>query len=676
MKVPFALATLLVARAIPRVAQTLALLAVVGAHQPAAAQQPPTYRSSVDVVEVDVVVQNKRGEFVSDLALEDFELFEEGKLQRVQHLNLYLLEDQRKPATREGSAIAITATAAAPRVFVVVFDEGHMSPAGFKRAQETASALFGDHLRNGDLGGVVVNGVMTNDRLTDDRGELLKAVRDAKPSLVKTSQHVEERQWPRLSEVEAVRIVLNGDSIVLEDVARRACTEDPDQCRGLDGAVEEYVQSKALQMAEEARAQSTRTLQVLTQLMNGLGTIAGRKSVLLMSEGFMSDEIWPLVQQAQELAARANARIYTLDARGLDRSGNASGNQTGLGQLLQQMDSGDTLNTLAADTGGFVVRNVSVFGSALTQIAADAGNYYVLGYRPAALDGKLHKITVKVKRPGLAVRARKGYIAAPSPSISITTPISARPIEPAAVEAGTAPEAADTHPSAADTSELGARPDAASHIAALERNTPANAAATAGWEAYSRGDLESARSSLSAAAADPSAHAWVHYALGHAQYALKDYAKAISAWERVVATAPEFEPVYFDLADAYLQEKYFDRAVRVLRQGAGRWPLDGEIFKALGVVQAWGGEVDDAVESFEKAAALSPSDAAAHFNLGKALELRYYGSRRYDEQLQAWTANEEDRKKAAASYLHCLALGGPFAVEAQEGLSRLEWMTK
>ncbi|MBI4485004.1 MAG: VWA domain-containing protein, partial [Acidobacteria bacterium] len=303
------------------------LLAVAGAHQPAAAQPPPTYRSSVDVVEVDVVVQNKRGEFVSDLELEDFELFEEGKLQRVQHLNLYLLEDQRKPAARAGNAVDMTATFSAPRVFIVVFDEGHMSPAGFKRAQEAASTLFDDHLGGSDLGGVVINGVMTNDRLTSDRSELLKAVRDARPSLVKTSRQMEERQWPRLSEVEAVRIVLNGDSIVLEDVSRRACSEDADQCRGLDGAVEEYVQSKATQIAEEARVQSAQTLQLLTQLMNGLGTVAGRKSVLLLSEGFMADESWPLVQEAQELAARANARIYTLDPRGFDRGGSAPGTQ-------------------------------------------------------------------------------------------------------------------------------------------------------------------------------------------------------------------------------------------------------------------------------------------------------------------------------------------------------------
>ena len=89
----------------------------------------------------------------------------------------------------------------------------------------------------------------------------------------------------------------------------------------------------------------------------------------------------------------------------------------------EQMDSGgDSINSLAVDTGGFVVRNMNQFDKAIAQIADDAGNYYVLGYIPAAPgDGKFHQISVKVKRPGVSVRARRGYTAHRPTAGTVTT---------------------------------------------------------------------------------------------------------------------------------------------------------------------------------------------------------------------------------------------------------------
>ena len=148
------------------------------------------------------------------------------------------------------------------------------------------------------------------------------------------------------------------------------------------------------------------------------------------------------------------------------------------------------------------------------------------------------------------------------------------------------------------------------------------------------------------------------------------------AWERVRRTTPEFEPVYFDLVDGYLQQKDYDKAIRVMRDAKDRWPRDPEVLQALGVAQVWRGALDDAVESFGQAVALSPDEGVAHFNLGKAFELRYRASRRYVQQLRAWVANDNDRAKAIASYQRYLTMGGPFENAAREGLSRLEWTVK
>lgn len=110
---------------------------------------------------------------------------------------------------------------------------------------------------------------------------------------------------------------MNNDRDVLAAAVRRACEDDPAQCRVNDPTPD--VQAKAGLMTDRGRAESNQTLQLLITLMNGLEKFDGRKTVLLLSEGFLADESWPLVQQAVSLAARASARIYTLDARGLEK---------------------------------------------------------------------------------------------------------------------------------------------------------------------------------------------------------------------------------------------------------------------------------------------------------------------------------------------------------------------
>jgi tetratricopeptide (TPR) repeat protein len=458
--------------------------------------------------------------------------------------------------------------------------------------------------------------------------------------------------------------------------------------------------------------------------MSGLARIQGRKTILLLSEGFVADESWPLVQEAVGLAARANARIYSIDARGLDKLrepiGSYAPHDDALGNLLASFDIGaDSINSLAVDTGGFVVRNTNILDAAIGRIADEASHYYVLGYRPtAAPDGKFRKISVTVTRPGINVRARAGYVATPKVAPTTTSARAAEPratapaSDPAAPDSGgtgkarAAPEPSEARPAAEIPTEPGAaparptegasadaavdknasgiaarpsgsasmlhiRPDASKHVDALA-NGAADTDAAAGWTAYQRGDVESARAALAAAAARPQARPWVQYALGQSEYALRDYAGAIASWERVRASTPEFEPVYFDLVDGYIQVRDADRAIRVLHTARDRWPKDAEVHNALGVVQAARGVLDDAVRAFSDAVAVAPEDAIGYFNLAKTLELRY---RRHEQQARARRSavSPADLEKAIANYKRYLELGGPFAESAREGLARLGW---
>jgi tetratricopeptide (TPR) repeat protein len=157
-------------------------------------------------------------------------------------------------------------------------------------------------------------------------------------------------------------------------------------------------------------------------------------------------------------------------------------------------------------------------------------------------------------------------------------------------------------------------------------------------------------------------------------YALRQFREAAAAWEHVRAGSPDFEPVYLDLVDAYLQLREHDHAIRIARAAIERWPADPEPPNALGVVQTVRGALDDAVKSFQSAVAIAPDDTTGYFNLGKALELRYFRSRRYVQQLRAWVANDRDRDASIANYQRYLEMGGPYADAARSGLERLKWM--
>ena len=705
--------------------QSVLLAVVVCGVIPLAAQvsQPPVFRAGTDLVEVDVIARDRNGTFVSDLTIDDFELQEDGKPYPVQQVYLRLAGPNGWSDTLRNAPAAGNVAAPAPaspstdvhRVFVVVFDDAHLSGAGFKRTQAAAQTLFQSQLRDGDIGGVVSNGHMANGRLTSNRAELIKAAKDAKPGANVLSVEMDERLWPRLSEIEAVRIAVNEDQELFDMAARRACNEDRSACQGPagDDAVRGMIQGKAVQMSTNVRVEATRTLAMLRSVLIGLARIEGPKNVLLMTEGFISEETWPDVRDAVSAAARANTRIYTLDARGLTNKlvSVASVAPTDpLAFMYEQMDlAADSINSLAVDTGGFVVRNTNQFDRAVAQIADDAGNYYVLGYLPPSpADGKFHRIRVKVKRPGVDLRSRRGYTATPRARPVVTAPAAAlesavvsgflavasggggKPDttdttadpKPDASAAGLKPETTDGSaaaaivpaPSGTGSSTMRLRPDASKHIDLLLPDPSADRAAAAGWEAYQRGDVATARTSFRVAAASPAAEAWVHYALGQSEYAIGEYGRAVAEWEKVRAAARTFEPVYFDLVDGYLQLKQHDKAIRLLREGATSWPKDPEIFNALGVVQTVRGSLDDAIASFQAAADAAPGDAVSYFNLGRAFELRYFRSRRFVRQTNRWTANEKDRTAAMGHYERYLTFGGPYADAAREGIMRLKWV--
>ena len=83
--------------------------------------------------------------------------------------------------------------------------------------------------------------------------------------------------------------------------------------------------------------------------------------------------------------------------------------------------------------------------------------------------------------------------------------------------------------------------------------------------------------------------------------------------------------------------------------------------------------MDDGIKALERVTELSPDDALAFLNLGRAYALRFQRGRRYVTSQRRWVAPQEDRQKALDALAHCIKLGGPYAQQATAERAALEW---
>jgi VWFA-related protein len=413
-------------------AACVVLSAVAAAQVPT---QAPTFKSSTQIVEVDVRAFTRDGRFAEDLTIDDFEVFEQGKPQPIRALyfvgpavndaaNAAPLVTSRGP---EGTNVGPTIRAAR-QTWIFVFDVNHLTPGGgFDRARLAVTTFLKERFREGDVGGVMAGGTMINGRLTSVREELMTAASGVRPNNDNRSRLNElTREWPRFRDESEALAVAAQNRDALQRVTMRACSEDQSACQSAEGQVRE----KASRFRTDSQRSTLDTLKAMNALANGLARIPGPKTIVFLSDGLASQDMEGALQAVVGQTTRAGARIYAIDVRGLNRGTNA-----GIGdQMLADSPTGgparfditeDAPNSLSVDTGGFFVRNQNNLGKALVDVADDANRYYVIGYQPedSTLDGAFRPIEVRVKRSGITIRARRGYLALPSSLLLIPQPV-------------------------------------------------------------------------------------------------------------------------------------------------------------------------------------------------------------------------------------------------------------
>jgi Ca-activated chloride channel family protein len=134
--------------------------------------------------------------------------------------------------------------------------------------------------------------------------------------------------------------------------------------------------------------------------MTALSREEGRRVVLIFTDGA---DMYSRKTSYDEVLARAQKEEFMIYAIGLH------------GQVLGQTTRPDRgLRKLAEETGGgyFELKTTADLGPTFTRVADELHRQYVLGFSPTTLDGKTHRIDVKIKVSGMIARARKTYVAA------------------------------------------------------------------------------------------------------------------------------------------------------------------------------------------------------------------------------------------------------------------------
>jgi VWFA-related protein len=400
--------------------------------QPAAQQdggQPPIFRTGINFVRVDVIVNDsKTGQLVTDLKPSDFQITEDKKPQTIETFQLIKLDGGRVP-TPDGPPMAIRTDADEEieaarddtRLFAIFLDDYHTRRGASVSVREPIAKFISTQLGPSDMVGLM---------------------------------------YP-LEPLAALRFTRNHDVVIrgLDSFVGRKFDYTP------TNQMEQQYADYPAETVEEIRNQVS--LSALKGLIIHMGSLKqGRKALILVSEGysdtlppqlrdpiasmpgfgnpttgspeaglndpnedrrqFLSDSSMQIeLRDVWDLANKNNVAIYAVDPRGLATS-EFDMSQPGMAvqvdrQYLQA--TMDTLRVLAEQTDGRAIVNRNDIAGGMAQIVRDTSGYYLLGYNSSQerLDGKFHEIKVQVKRPGVQVRARRGYWALTNADVAKAT---------------------------------------------------------------------------------------------------------------------------------------------------------------------------------------------------------------------------------------------------------------
>ena len=368
--------------------------------------QQPQYRMRVtsELVLVNVVVRDKKGNLVRDLKKGDFTLLEDGKRQAISTFDFENVDELQTAGAAEktisGAApdSSILKSADQPvldardrRLMLLFFDFSGMEPEEIDRSVEAAKKFVQTRMQPADLLALV--------------------------SLA-TNMHID------------LDFTDNKDR-VLATLSAYTSSQGQGFDNGATGSSEGAAETGGAFTADDTdynTFNADRKLLALQAIMQSLGKISQKKAIIYFSNGISQNGVdnQSALRAATASAVKANVSIYPVDIRGLEafppggQAQNASlhgqsayNGAAVLNDLNSNAASQDTLSTLASDTGGKAFFDSNDFGAVFAQVQKDSSAYYVLGFTStnALKDGHFRHLKVQINRPDLKLDYRSGYYA-------------------------------------------------------------------------------------------------------------------------------------------------------------------------------------------------------------------------------------------------------------------------
>ncbi len=394
--------------------------------------QQPVFPASVDAVSVDVVVLDGDGRPVEGLTRGDFTVRENGVPQVISTFEATsAATTPPPPAPLQRISTNATAPTAAGRWFFVLFDDVNVSPFSTLRARAAVERFLERALGPGDRVMIATSSGAATWTGTQP-GDIASLKRFV--SRLQGARRLDTTA-ARIWDHEAMGIALGRDPQALAQVARRyfesgfipeAYPTDRELRESLSvspGLV--MIQTRARQTYTEAQSRVRTSLGALERLAAALAHTRGRKTLLLVTEGFIVDPAIGEFRTVVQTARNANVAVHFVDVR--DPAGplgqpGVPGSAAETARAIDDRDATSTLamagrdadgaRSIAADTGGSVIAGTRL-DDGLIRAAAEGRSYYLIGYTSAntARDGRFRRIEVTVSRPGTEVRTRGGYYA-------------------------------------------------------------------------------------------------------------------------------------------------------------------------------------------------------------------------------------------------------------------------
>ena len=401
-----------------------------------------------NLVNLDVIVKDKKGKAITDLKPEDFTIFENGVPQKIQFFDSTLTNGSQagQPQTAGVSTEpkSQTPTGFPRNIIALVLDGQSTELANLKHVRDGMMKYIRERISDSDSVALfsISGGLQLLQTFTQDKAKLIAAVEKAYDSST-VSKTSEARG---LSEdIRAMReSIASGPELVGGTVPGPGVSNS----MAAQALIARHVLEQYIALRSTLGAQQTRpVLAALAAISEGLRAIPGKKTLVMFSQGFVAPETldWQ-VQSTIDIANRANVAIYIIDSGGLTGgaptsgalvSGSPLGAISGGLEMEQRRRAGagesvfditrqeglnrqqDLLYRISEDTGGHFIKNTNDIAGGLERIDAEILSRYTLAYRSTNpnFDGSFRKVKIEVHRADTNVLARAGYYAIPPTQI-------------------------------------------------------------------------------------------------------------------------------------------------------------------------------------------------------------------------------------------------------------------